>query len=843
MLILFDWLDQHPAAYWAGALVATVVFLLLGLRPRATRGARAASIGFAVQAAILLLAWRWPQLLAPYEFNPDESQFVAGALTLRHDPVFWRSVDGMTAGPLIFYALMPFSWLGLPLDYFTARLAAIIGFALAAGAIHRLVSRHHGPRAAFLGLLPLVLFLAQATDQNFIHYSSEIVPIVLLSFSGLLLLAPGTAGRGRLFAGGLIAGLTPWAKLQAGPIAALLVLAALWRERHHATRWSRAALLCGSALVPALVFGAGLASFGLLNEFHRSYLVQNLFYTDPVQHVVNTESNFRRWEPAQIRFAVTASAGLAGALLALALRPRAAATDPLLGLGVATGGVALVCVLLPGRDFLHYLLLLLPSLGWLGGGAWGVLAGADSASGAWRRRGVLALPLAVAAALVAGRWARPNPPMLGQLADYWRQPYSELDRLVRFLARPERGLAIWGWRMDLYVSGRCWQATRSAYNYWELKPSPQRDHFRARWLADFQRRRPTVFVDAVGPHSQFLHDRANQAHEVFPELAALVRRDYLLLADLGDVRVYARRDLVAARGITQEQVRRTLAQGRRESPASRFPREDLNAIPHPKHVIAGRHAVELQPVREATWTLTGLEREFHFKYGYVPPADRQEAGNGTSFQVELLEPDGRRHPLSAFHFDPAHRPHERRLHARQITLPVAPAGSRLVVRTLPGPFDDDAWDWLYLTEVSFRRSYQPSFRLFPGFNRPPDYILEAAPPVPLPDAADTAVPAQPRVYLFFLGGDEQTLGFDFGLGEADEADELKLVIDLVAPDAEPHLLYERRLQPSQRATDRGRQRVDLSLPQLPPGAELRFRLEVSPATLVLPAPVQDLRLD
>jgi len=843
MLSLFHWLDQHPAAYWTGALAATTAFLVHSLRPQAGAPVRAASVWFAVQVAVLLLAWRWPQLLAPYEFNPDESQFIAGALTLRHDPVFWRSVDGMTAGPLIFYALVPFSRLGLPLDYFTARLAALIGFGLAAGALHRLVARHHGERAAFLGLLPPVVFLAQATDQNFIHYSSEIVPVVLLAFSGLLLLAPGPAGRGRLLAGGLIAGLTPWAKLQSAPIAAVLVLAALWRERHHAACWSRAATLCGSTLIPAFAVGVGLAWYGLGEEFYRSYLVQNLFYTDPGQHVANVESNFRRWEPSQVRFAVTAGASLAGTLLAFALRPRAAATSPLIRLGLVAGGVGLVCVLLPGRDFLHYLLLLLPSLAWLGGGAWGVLAGAGTSPEPWLRRAAVALPLGVALVLVAARCLRPDPPMLGQLASWWRQPYSDLDRLVRWLARPERGLAIWGWRMDLYVAGRCWHATRSAYNYWELKDSPQRDHFRARYLADLQRNRPVVFVDAVGPHSQFLHDRHHEAHEIFPELAAVVRRDYLLLADLGHARVYARRDTVVARQVTQAQVWATLSAGRRENPAARFPREDLNAIPHPKHVIAGRYAVELQPVREATWTLTGLEREFHFEYGYVPPADRQKEGNGTTFEIEVLEPDGRRHPLSVFHIDPANQPGDRGFQQRLLTLPPAAPGSRLVVRTLPGPFDNDAWDWAYLAEVSFQRSHQPSFRLFPGFNRPPDYLLAPAPPVPLPEDADTATPAQPRAFLFFLTGDERTLSFDYGLGEPEEIAELTLTVDLLAPEREPQVLFQRHLQPARQTRDRGDQRAELVLPELSPGMELRFRVEIDPTTLVVPAPLRNLRLD
>ena len=52
---------------------------------------------------LFLLAWRWPFLLQASEYNPDESQLLAGALTLTRDPVFWRSVDGTTSGPLNFY--------------------------------------------------------------------------------------------------------------------------------------------------------------------------------------------------------------------------------------------------------------------------------------------------------------------------------------------------------------------------------------------------------------------------------------------------------------------------------------------------------------------------------------------------------------------------------------------------------------------------------------------------------------------------------------------------------------------------------------------------------------------
>src|SRR5882757_8822920 len=132
MRAVFQWLDAHPQSYWALlALPTLLLFLRFWQAVRAataTPNRPAVSPGWRDGAVLglFLLAWRWPFLLVAREFNPDESQLIAGALTLTRDPVFWRSVDGNTAGPFDFYALLPLHWLGLPLDYFTARLTGLL---------------------------------------------------------------------------------------------------------------------------------------------------------------------------------------------------------------------------------------------------------------------------------------------------------------------------------------------------------------------------------------------------------------------------------------------------------------------------------------------------------------------------------------------------------------------------------------------------------------------------------------------------------------------------------------------------------------------------------------------
>jgi len=98
------WLDASPLRYGFAAWTTFILVAALGVAALPTRFEGAwwrHPMRFAAALLLALIAFRWPVLLHNRQLgDPDESQLIAGALTLQHDPRFWESVDGTTHGPL-----------------------------------------------------------------------------------------------------------------------------------------------------------------------------------------------------------------------------------------------------------------------------------------------------------------------------------------------------------------------------------------------------------------------------------------------------------------------------------------------------------------------------------------------------------------------------------------------------------------------------------------------------------------------------------------------------------------------------------------------------------------------
>lgn len=692
------------------ALLATALAgggLLLRLRqptPRVRRITGLVAAGFALLA---LGAWRWPALVSPEEYNPDESQLIAGALTLAVDPVFWRSVDGTTSGPLNFYALLPLLSTGWP-PLLAARLTALLlaGTALVLTGV--LLHRAVGSGPALMACLPLGFFLALTTDADFVHYSSEHLSLALLAGAALLLYAgadsaaaTGRPGRGdpRLWAGLVLAGLLPWAKPQSGPLAvALIAIAALRLARATPGRGRALAWVGVAALAPSLLALALVIGTGQFRDFLESYLLNNFAYTANQESLGQAIADLARLTSLSGSFPawLLAVGGLAG-VGGLAACISGQRPGPAAGVTLLLFLAAAATVLAPRLGAPHYLLYLLLPGTWLAG----VAARAGWQAGRFARAGLLAivigpgvlLPLGLRVASDRGPAAAPAPPAISRLAD-----------AVGALALPGDRLAIWGWAPRLHVDTRLPQGTRDGNAYRQIQDAAQRErYYRPRYLADFRIHQPAVFVDAVGPGAFQFDHRPYFDHETFPELAAEIAADYRLVADALGARLYVRRDLLA----TRPGSRRRLEAAVRDLHAAGLTVAPLPPSPLPVRTVLGREVLHLQTPAEITWDLQGDEREFFLTYGIEPEAYLRGSTNGADLVIELARADGGVQPLQAHRLDPRRRPEDRGLQEAAVPLPPLRAGDRLRVRALPGENEDAAWDWVFVTSPRFARSLAP----------------------------------------------------------------------------------------------------------------------------------------
>jgi hypothetical protein len=845
---LFHWLDHHPNSYWLAAMASILLlaaWIVSALRADANpnRGKPESRFWTALVLLMPVLAWRWPFLLSATEYNPDESQIIAGVITLTKDPVFWRSVDGTSSGPLNFYALLPIHWLGAPLDYFTVRLAGLLMVWAAVWACYAALRTRYGPAAARLGVLPTVVFFSLVHEWDFIHFSSETLPLALTAIAVcqlIRMLPPEKNGRRFRLAGGFVAGLLPWAKLQAAPVGLALVLWGCWICWRSATsapadKRRHVAELLAAATAPSLLALIGIALTGQTETFVRNYLLQNLEYATSHRtfgaaiRALSVASSETRLFPLLL----LAHAIVIGTALVVILRRRKRPDSPFFA-GALFTVVAAVCVILPQRGYLHYVLLMIVPLSLWGGAALGDLW---SCLPVFRTRCWLsaAVVFFAAAVPVGLRFSQPAPEMYGRFAEHWRHPRSTAGELLRVSARQGDRLAVWGWLPRLYVESRLPQATRMGYSYWAIMPSSQRPYHRQTFLQEMRHSQPAFFVDAVGPDSYYFLNRQEQAHESFPELADYVCQNYALLTDLAYARVYARRDRLPQDRPTIARLLQLIDEAPAVGDTESLPEENLAPTQLPEKNIGGRPVRMMLPPAEAVWSLDGTEREFIFEYGYDPVAwQKGEGGKGTEYTVELAAPG--RAPSQIFQrvLDPAHLPADRDPQSTRIFLPPFQPGTRLRLQTKAARFNDNSWAWAYLTRIRFRRGPDYTHRQFPRFNRLPAAAEAEHFSLLQKDGEPLTLLHAPAALTYVMDGSERRLHFDYGFlagaySNGGRTDGAVFRVALHSPDQTDRIVFERLLQPYENSGDRGDQHAALLLPALRRGDELRVSIGSGPA--------------
>lgn len=578
------WLDADRSRFWLVAIGATLLWGLSVIfetpgKNAAPEGTRGSWKLWGCATLLLMLAWRWPYLAGFPIMNPDEAQIVAGAITLKSYPLFWKYVDGTTHGPATDLPLLAVHALGLPLNYGTARFTSgllILGGFVLAGRGLMLV---YPAAAVRVGLGAAILLWASISFYDYTGYTSEQTSIFLFLAAIWPLLAglqhkdSALAMRGtRLGLGGFLLGCIPYAKLQGIPLGLSvggLAVIALFVDKSliRAERMRLLAFLMSGALLPTAILGVYLSIWNLWTQFWASYILSNLVYAQrgwmSLGAMWASLWDFMKGVPGLQTFAVILL-GLTIVVLILTCIKRRDTWPwlppprflwsfkwrgwlfvyPWILLGalviVASGTYASIA---PKRHFMHYLQYL--------SATWGVGA-AVLCGELWHRikpqpRGqvVLAGCLVLIFCLIPWSITYKNPfypDMFGLWTKHhgeWRKPASIA---IAELAHPGNTMSVWGWMPYFHVETGLPQATREAHTYRQIEPGPMQEFYRNRYLFDFKRSTPRIFVDAVGGNN-FVYDasRLEVRHESFPELSELIQRDYQLVREVNGSRIYLRR--------------------------------------------------------------------------------------------------------------------------------------------------------------------------------------------------------------------------------------------------------------------------------------------------------------
>jgi hypothetical protein len=526
-------------------LIALVVCCFL------PEGRRRWSILFQFLVVIAVVVGRWPVIFAGRLGNPDESQIIAGAATLWHKPEFWKWVDGATLGPLSFYSLWLGKIFGLEFSFLSARLTAALFFAGALVALFHFLRDRFPEVTARVTVLPFAIFGCLVLFWDMVQYGNDSAALFLLSV-GMALAFPRKDDSGRailrMACAGVVLGAVPFAKLHVAPMAlyvGVTAVIAVFLGFEKPGRWTRLVALISGALTVPSIAAIYLSIYNLWNHFFVSYVEYNFAYTQSADfsalELVRKFLPYLQPSEGMLHLFLGTLGFVATCIWLIPSFSVTARRWTHWSLGWLV--VTLICIVIPGRAFEHYQLLLIPALMILCGCCLGGMFSIEKPPAG--RIAIIAVFLLVTTVPLAAvristhrrSWAHLDP---GQ--DELRPVAEE----IRKIGTPGEMMAIWGWQPDLWVATGLIQGTRDGNTVRQLYPGHHQVYYRWRFMFDIRRNVPPVFLDTAGPERFAFENRAGSGHQTWPDLAEFVAEHYVLHADVAGIRIYQRKDRAAA---------------------------------------------------------------------------------------------------------------------------------------------------------------------------------------------------------------------------------------------------------------------------------------------------------
>jgi hypothetical protein len=556
----WDAVDGNGQLYWACLWVAVgALFLFILLRDRLSKFFLPESVGngvFLSLIALVVVAGTWPLVLVNFELGPDESQALAQASRLSWPWVPWRDLDGFTTGPLYPLPLWVLRTMQIPMGYITAHILTTLFFLAFLAFTFATVKRAYGSNIASWSLVPLTLFFCLSSNGDIHHYSSEIVPILLLaaatwmatleiSFRGL---------RRKIWPlSGIPLGAVAFGKMQAAPLALGLAIFICSRqfpktnERESRVFRRRLFYFAFALFLPTFLILIPVIVGGAWEDFWNSYIKLNFGYRHPVSEKVSFLTMIAKVPFYKIFFGT--SVGLIGTALLLSRVRGGGEFRPQRSTWISLVSYFLLSIYvswLPGSGWAHYLLLTFHPILLLTGHSLSILKGVlRDLPGKQKKFWVALIPFFLILGPLLGVYFKVEEnPYVGQSRYFYQARNTpELNILSRY-THSGKSVALWGWAAYLWVGTQTIPATRYGNGHFLFVKELVSSFHRKRYLEDFQAQNPELFVDVAesGTITSFL-GLTPQSHESFPELARIIHDEYALADSSyeGRLRIYRRK--------------------------------------------------------------------------------------------------------------------------------------------------------------------------------------------------------------------------------------------------------------------------------------------------------------
>lgn len=538
-------------------------------------------VPYSILVIITTVYFRVP-FLAMAELNPDESQELAAALTLLHDPVYWRSVDLHTHGPLATYPLMLPHLFGMQIDYGSARLLGLAMLLSSTLLIFSMLRKSTANTIAVIAVLPLITFISLTDYWDFVGYNAEhpvIFAIVLAwYFTDKALLSENRPSAKYLFAAGVIVGCAPFVKVQCLPMLSAIIAGTFaiicFRSKSIKVGIRLASIYSLGCLTFASVLFICLRYFNLWDDFVVRFLYGQLNYVKEKTSVQKSAVFFETFDWVNLSawyyfdLLILAMIVLSGSLIFFKVgrlfspQRENAGKKTLFSVDMMQLSVfllltvmSLVAIYVPGRHFRHYFLLLVFPLAILTGKLF-VMTYQSIDKSKSKRNCVLMFVLLTAFGQVCYKYilSSYNVLLLRNKLTYDLLVHNssvfinpakdardkELMAAIKVYANPGEKMVLWGWANKYYIQSRLIIACRTStimlvvFNMYDRKP-----YYFNSFMKELKAAKAPVFLDALEPEQfGFLAKKSQFAFEQFPQLNKYIQDNYTCMQEISGMRIF-----------------------------------------------------------------------------------------------------------------------------------------------------------------------------------------------------------------------------------------------------------------------------------------------------------------